>query len=63
MMCNSCRYDVTSNIMSTNLDVCLFATSLDNTFNVGKSLHWQMKTVTRLKFIEGKTVASVNIVN
>ena len=53
---SSCR-DVTS----TNRDVCLFATSLDNAFHAGQSLHWQMKTVVRQRFITGKTAASENI--
>ena len=46
---------------STNPDVCLFATSLDYVSHVGKCLYWQMKTVARYEFIEGKTSAKVNI--
>ena len=38
-------------VTSTNHDVCLFATSPDNAFYAAKSLHRQMKTVARLKFI------------
>ena len=62
MTFNSRRHDVTSiEQYSTNPDVCLFATSLDYVSHMGKCLYWLMKTVARKEFIEGKTLASVNI--
>ena len=47
-------------LLPTNHDVCLFATSLDNAFHPGKSLHRQMKTDEDscfIKFIKVKTAA------
>ena len=53
MTFNSRRHDV----KSIEHNICLFGSSLDYVFHVGKCLYRQMKTVALSELIEGKTLA------